>query len=844
MSDRPTGTTGRRLSAEDHALVEDIFSAALELAAIDRAALVAARAQGRTAILDEVTELLAAHDRADSFLPSGTRNLVGDAPDPLTSSIVGQYRILEKIGEGGMGDVYRAERADGLFEHSVAIKIVRTSLHAADAMRRFLAERQILASLQHPNIVTLLDAGATSAGQPYIVMELIDGAPLNACCREKHLPLEARLRLFVHVCRAVQYAHQRGIVHRDLKPANILVTDEGVPKVLDFGIAKLLETSAEHAATLTGLFPGPLTPNYASPEQLRGLPVTTACDVYSLGILLYEIAAGVRPYDTTGQTLDHVLEMVLRTDVARPSDARIVDDRASAWRSRLRGDLDSITLKAIAKEPESRYGSAGELADDLERYLEGQPVNAREPSAIYMLRRLASRNRAAVTIGMASFLLVLAALGVALWQRHEARLAQARAEQRFREVRQLADALIFKIHDAVAPLPGSTPVRQTIVNEALAYLERLGEETRDDDSLRVELSNAYRQVGRILGDPQTPNLGNRPAAIAQFERARGLALPLASRPHPVSEAVAALVNVDRLLASVLALQGERTRAVQFAREALAVSERWVHDVPSNAMARDLRAKAAFDIAFTSRGEDALANWQRAAELFNAALAEKPDDPERQRNVALVEKYWGGLLDGLERDAEAEVHYARARALDEQRYARDPNSRRVQFDLAIDLSNSAGIAQGARRLDEAYALFSRSLEMRQKLWASDPRDVMTKGRVGYVRTRLALIEVERGHSAAALEHAKVAVAMLQSVADQTADALIRRELGAALAALARAQAAAGQRVTACASLERARRVFQSLTTEREKTDEDEMVARMIRGCQAGRDGDRKGEKGSG
>ena len=822
MTDPLTPSTGRLLTTADLAVVEEIFSLAADAPPADRGAIVEARA-ARPDIRDEVLELLAAHDRAEAFLPPVTSTLTDILTPSLSSSMVGHYRLLEKIGEGGMGDVYRAERADGLFEHAVAIKIVHTALHEGTVLRRFLAERQILASLQHPNIVTLLDAGATPADQPYIVMELVDGAPLNTYGRDRALSLEARVRLLVQVCRAVQYAHQRGIVHRDLKPANILVTREGVPKVLDFGVAKLLESSSSEAATKTGMLPGPLTPNYASPEQLRGLPVTTACDVYALGILLYEIAAGARPYETTGQTLDHVLEMVLRTDVVRPSDAATVENRTAAWRGRLKGDLDAITLKAIAKDCDERYGSAGELADDLERFLAGMPVVAREPSTAYILRRLAARNKTTMSIAIVSLVLIVTALGVAIWQRHEAVLAQSRAEQRYKEVRQLAHSLIFNIHDAVAPLPGSTPVRQTIVNEALAYLERLGDGSHDDDSLRIELSDAYRQIGRILGDPQTPNLGKRPEAIAQFERARSLVLPLAARPNGSAQAEVALINVDRALSTVLRLQGDRARASEFAREAMTYSERRVQRDATDRLARDLLAKTAFDVAYTINGEDPAPYWRRAGELFDAQLAEKPDDPERQRNAALVDKYWGSLLDGRNRLDEANAHYSRARSLDEQRYARFPSDRRVQLDLAIDLGNTATVAEKSRRYDEAYALYLRSLEMRQALSASDPQDVMGKGRVGYVEMRLAWIEYKRGNPVAALAHADEAVRIQKSVAAATKDQTSLREFGEALVAQANAQRALGRQAAACVGLSEAMKVFQPLPSAvRDQTPFDEQA----------------------
>jgi serine/threonine protein kinase len=424
MTDPLTPSTGRLLTLADHAIVEEIFALALDLPAAERAALVATRSHERAEIFDEVNELLAAHDRAESFLPSAEGDSLSTVSDSLALSMVGHYRLLRRSAKAVWATSI-APSADGLFEHAVAIKVVRTSLQGADVLRRVLAERQILASLQHPNIITLLDAGATPAAQPYIVMELVDGVPLNTYCREENLALDARLRLFVQVCRAVQYAHQRAIVHRDLKPANILVTRDGVPKVLDFGIAKLLEVSPEAAATVTGMFPGPLTPNYASPEQLRGLPVTTACDVYALGILLYEIAAGARPYDTSGQTLDHVLEMVLRTDVVR--DVPGCQDRARTWRSRLKGDLDAIVEgdREGTRSTVQVGGRAGRRSGAIPRRKRSlrRTLNRLHASAARLSQQGGGRDWHRVGV------LILTALGVALWQRHGRELAPARAEE-------------------------------------------------------------------------------------------------------------------------------------------------------------------------------------------------------------------------------------------------------------------------------------------------------------------------------------------------------------------------------------------------------------------------------
>ena len=505
--------------------VDAVFVAAVELDATGRAALLEAMCVGRADLRAEAESLLRAHDGSNGFLASLAAD--GDiAPDSRVGTQIGAYRLLERIGAGGMGTVYRAERADGDFSHRIAIKIIAAHGADAESSRRFRAERQILAALQHPNIVTLFDAGFTADGHAYLAMEYVEGMPLAAYCRVQRLPLADRIDLVRRVCDAVQYLHQHAVVHRDLKPANILVTPEGSPEVLDFGIAKLLtqDTSIEGVTRDAPV----MTPNYASPEQVRGLPATVASDVYALGIILYEVLTGTRPYETEGKVLDEVLDVVADLDVRQPSGAAPRDGGPPYALSVLRGDLDAVILRALRKAPPERYASAAALADDLGRYREGLPVEARPPSLGYVLSKLARRHKMTFLATGAGAAVIVALIGVSLWQASVARAQRARAERQLADVRRLAETLIFKVHDAVAPLPGSTPVRKMLVSEGLAYLERVQAESSGED-LQLEIAGAYLRIGRVQGQPNTANLGDQAGAIASFLKARGPPQPCGQR---------------------------------------------------------------------------------------------------------------------------------------------------------------------------------------------------------------------------------------------------------------------------------------------------------------------------
>jgi len=431
--------------------IEALFDDALLQPTEERAAFVVERAAGDDALAAEVLALLAAHTRADGILEVGSAaDLLPPAEAPVER--IGPYRVLARLGSGGMGVVYLAERDDGQFRRRVAIKLIRRGLDSIEVYRRFLAERQILAALDHPGIAKLLDGGTTEDGHPFLVMEYVEGLPIDVYCDRHRLNVEQRLRLFRQVCSAVHYAHQNLVIHRDLKPSNILVTESGQVKLLDFGIAKLLNPSlAGVTAPVTRTDHRIMTPEYASPEQVRGEALSTVSDVYALGALLYELLCGHRPYRLAGRSPVDVARAICEEDPERPStrvlraevvaradgeSAEISPAQVSAARGttperlrrRLRGDLDDIVMMALRKEPARRYASAELLGQDIDRHLEGLPVLAHRGGYWYRAQRLVKRHRVSAAAALAAISLV-AGTGVALWSAAQAGRERDRAAE-------------------------------------------------------------------------------------------------------------------------------------------------------------------------------------------------------------------------------------------------------------------------------------------------------------------------------------------------------------------------------------------------------------------------------
>ena len=429
------------MTPEQWEKIKELVEAGVESEGDARARFLDDACAGDPSLRAEVGELIGSYEQAGSFMAASpfdpaTKFLAEDRDASLEGQRIGAYRNVRELGHGGMGTVYLAVRDDDAYLKEVAVKVVKRGMDTEGIVRAFRTERQILATLEHPNIARLLDGGTTDDGRPYFVMDYVEGLPLDVYCDTHILQILERLKLFRIVCSAVHYAHQHGVIHRDLKPGNILVTPGGVPKLLDFGIAKVLNpelSSVTTGGTTTGR---PLTPAYASPEQTRGEAITPVSDVYSLGVLLYELLTGHRPYRLQGNSPQEFERVICeeepqkpstiisrieeprdgdgrRTTVTPASVAKARGDRPDKLRHRLAGDLDTIVLMALRKEPGQRYASVDHLSEDLRRYLEGLPILARKPTLVYRTARLVGRNRATAFTAAMSLVIILALVVVA-----------------------------------------------------------------------------------------------------------------------------------------------------------------------------------------------------------------------------------------------------------------------------------------------------------------------------------------------------------------------------------------------------------------------------------------------
>ncbi|HYK88786.1 MAG TPA: serine/threonine-protein kinase [Acidobacteriota bacterium] len=595
------------MTPERWRLVRLILDQALEVEHSARPAYLDQACAADPPLRSEVESLIASLERAGDFLenPSDTPEDFGEA---WIGKRIGRYQILEEIGRGGMGGVYRAVRTDD-YEQQVAIKLIKRGLDTDFILRRFLTERQILARLEHPNIARLLDGGATEDGRPYFVMEYIVGRPLHEYCDQQRLSITDRLNLFRTVCSAVQYAHQSLIIHRDLKPGNILVTSQGVPKLLDFGIAKILSPNLDIASTLqTNAVVKLLTPEYASPEQLRGEMTTTATDVYSLGVVLHELLTGHRPYRFPSRLPEEVVRIVTDTEAQRPSvvirrvedvsghtggSVQLTPDVVSSTREgspaklrrRLEGDLDNIVLMALRKEPERRYGSVEKLSEDIRRHLEGLPVIARTDTFAYRSSRFIKRHKAAVAAATLLFVSLLGGVLATLRQAHISAIQRRTAEQRLKDVRALASSNLFELHDAIQQLPGSAAARHLVIQRGVEYLDKLSKEATGDRDLMSELAVGYGRLARLQGNFSGPGIGDSKAALTSYQKALAIRDSLVSNSPDDFRMAEAEVSLSGDYVLCLLKTGKTGEALRTAQHALGMAEAVARSLPYDAEAR-------------------------------------------------------------------------------------------------------------------------------------------------------------------------------------------------------------------------------------------------------------------
>ena len=783
------------LPADRWQLIKRLLADALEQPVDQRRAYVAEQADGDAELLAELDTLLKAAEPSRSLLDAAPAELALDALDALDAQLtrpwlgrrLGAFRLVSLIAQGGMGQVYLAERADGQYEQQVAIKLMREGQFDPTFVDRFKAERQILASLDHPNLAKVLDGGITEEGVPYFVMERVVGAPIDVYAQRQGLDVPARLKLFRTVCAVVHYAHQKGVVHRDLKPANILVTDEGAVKLVDFGIAKRLNLPGD-VEVATATRQRVMTLAYASPEQVLGQQVTPTSDVYSLGVVLHRLLTETSPYAGGTASSDFALSQAICHDEPVPPSMAVPGNRA--LRQRLKGDLDAVVLMALRKQSVRRYASAEQLSDDLFRHLEGLPVQARRGAWSYRAGRFVLRHRAAMGAALVANLAVVAGLGLAAYEGIEAKRQKERAEEHFASVRALANMLVFDVHQAIEQLPGSTPARQLIVKNALTYLERLGAEAQGDAQLKVELATGYRQIGDIQGGPMASNLGDPKGARASYERGLALLEPLPTNELPPKTAEAVRLETARtarVLALLLASQGELDAAAQRAEQGIAVARRQLEVDPNNLSGQRQLATLLGAVAqihqFAGHDKEFGPAVDEAITLLERLYASQPDDVSTGGNLSSM---YGLRSQHLaqgptpERDAPAMLtDLDRSAQVLNGLLKTHPDNTILKANLAVVYDHSGYALMLLKRMDEAVAAHRQAVDVLKPMVAMDPSNVMLRVDLGTFSGELADTLLAAGQWQAAVEAAQAALDAFAQVPEEArANLVSQRDHGLA------------------------------------------------------------------
>jgi tRNA A-37 threonylcarbamoyl transferase component Bud32/tetratricopeptide (TPR) repeat protein len=738
------------LPADRWSKIEALFLAGADLLEDQRDAFLDEHCGDDLQLREQVLSLLH-HDTTATDPPvlealqSSAASVIDEDDEFPEGWMLGPYRIEREIARGGMAVVYLASRADGEFQKQVAVKLIKRGMDTATVIQRLRRERHILAALEHPSISRLLDGGTAPDGRPWIAMEFIEGLPIRRFCNEHHLSIEERCALIEKVCDAVAYAHRHLVVHRDLKPSNILVGPDGNPKLLDFGIAKLLGPPATDGddEPLTRGPAHPLTPEYASPEQIAGAPVTTASDIYSLGVILYELLTGQRP----GPSTPH----------AEPTKPSAIPTLPARTRRRLAGDLDNIVLKALSPDVSRRYGTAEQLAQELRRHLEGLPVEARGATLLYRTGKFLNRHRAAVSAAFVVAALAITATVIDLEQAHAAR-------ERFDQLRGFARTVLVDLHEQLRDIPGTAKARQALVAYVDDYLKRVAaQHAGDDTALATEFATTYLRLGEMQGPT--------PEAIASFENGRRL---LEQKRRKAGSNPSDATLTARLLAregSTLIELGRAPEGILHLQEAAALAEangwnadaelvkafaRWriarlrriqnrlaeaEHEarasiaISEEVLRRGFPDKEAYEALTGARNvlggvQRRQGRWQEGMETYRKVLdsleqraREDPGSGSLQRELARSHQILGDMVTRMRNHDENQVrlHVREAIAISDRLVALDPGERSAQTNLAEYLSSAAETLHDPKDAKEALADLHRALPILEGLLKTEPGD---------------------------------------------------------------------------------------------------------------------------